>query len=986
MDPKMLLESIKLVREKAENNKLIIFVGAGVSRNVKGMPSWYALVKAMADAIGYLKCTDCSHKDEHCEESCKLKEDYSNDEFLKIPQYVYNQNPDLYNQILSEQIQEVSEDAPLSKLIFNINPAHIITTNYDTLLESSTSELREHYQVIVRDKDLLDTTKNKYIIKMHGDLHDISTIVLKEQDYLNYSQDRVLIELFIKSLLTDHTVLFLGYSLNDYNIKQIISWLNYMRSQNNALEGVKVGYIVFDEEKIDERQQTYFENNSIGIINIHNIPTVDNIPVCLENEKGKRLYSFLSVIENPSLESNFEPQIFISNFLEFAKEYAYIDYKNLLKLLHIGRYEKTEGELSLSEEKDYEKLKSYLDSSTPEATGIKQRFIDAGIGIISHWNPPNSQLKYKFYEETQITIFQEKAFELYLTNNYKELESLVAKDDYNSLSSCFYHSIYSLYDSAICTSYENIDFNSLTHSQKAVFLLNKAHLDLFKRYTYNYQKIKSFINNTPHKSQKECLSLFAEIFDGYSSKKTYIEKQLKELKKHYQGNSISLDGKTLGHFYKIKNVAIELFNFILYNKIFIEGVCGEIKDIFSLYIESILCTNGEYSPSESNWLGIKSSKEKYQLTIVDIDIMSKFISTKKLIQLFNDYHVEKLSINFDQKHIVSIFDNLVESIINLDIHLRSSIWQTLTNLVILINHIEINESNKKQLESTLVKLFSNEKFDEYFFSIHYPDYHPSINVFASLCEKVISNPNYDIINTVLNSKHFFDYENNINHYSVRAFLESFVKNDTDCRSAKLESIIDSFENTDQKITVIGLLFQMFPEGQIKENLKKYIETHFSSVRKNYLLDFAFSDFIIFSKEEIDKIINEIVDIDAKQSKTNVKSYPDPLERELEMLYLLIVTDKITDTSGLKRLEKLNSKQAFIEFILNPGAFDFSQVDFSDYMWVNFARNPKYMEEFIKAKDILIPKIQHRIKIGDASEDERKILYGFLLDEQSVWKR
>ena len=299
MDPKMLLESIKLVREKAENNKLIIFVGAGVSRNVKGMPSWYALVKAMADAIGYSKCIDCSHKDEHCEESCKLKEDYSNDEFLKIPQYVYNQNPDLYNQILSEQIKDVTEDAPLSKLIFNINPAHIITTNYDTLLETSTSELREQYQVVVRDKDLLDTTKNKYIIKMHGDLHDISTIVLKEQDYLNYSQNRVLIELFIKSLLTDHTVLFLGYSLNDYNIKQIISWLNYMRSQNNALEGVKVGYIVFDEEKIDERQQTYFENNSIGIINIHNIPQVDNIPVCLENEKGKRLYSFLSVVENP---------------------------------------------------------------------------------------------------------------------------------------------------------------------------------------------------------------------------------------------------------------------------------------------------------------------------------------------------------------------------------------------------------------------------------------------------------------------------------------------------------------------------------------------------------------------------------------------------------------------------------------------------------------------------------------------------------------
>lgn len=66
---------------------------------------------------------------------------------------------------------------------------------------------------------MLNADKGKYIIKMHGDLSDASSIVLKEQDYLDYSQKHVLIELFIKSLLTDHIVLFLGYSLNDYNIK-----------------------------------------------------------------------------------------------------------------------------------------------------------------------------------------------------------------------------------------------------------------------------------------------------------------------------------------------------------------------------------------------------------------------------------------------------------------------------------------------------------------------------------------------------------------------------------------------------------------------------------------------------------------------------------------------------------------------------------------------------------------------------------------------
>ena len=981
MEPQKLLESINFIREKAENDKLVVFVGAGVSRNVEGMPSWYALVKAMADAIHYSKCDDCKHREDGCEGNCRLREEYSNDEFLKIPQYVYNKNPDLYNKILAEQIKEVSEDAPLSKAIFDINPTHIITTNYDTLLESSKSELREQYQVIVRDKDLLDSTKNKYIIKMHGDLHDISTIVLKEQDYLDYSQNRVLIELFVKSLLTDHVILFLGYSLNDYNIKQIISWLNYMRSQNDALEGVKVGYIVFDEDNIDERQQTYFENNSIGIINIHNMPQVENIPTSLKIEEGKRLYSLLKVVENPSLESNFEPQVFIKHFLEFANQYSFIDYKNLLNLLHIGRYEKTEGVLSLFEQKDYDKLKSYLDSSIPEAIGLKQRFIDAGIGIIRYWNPPHDLLTYKFYEEIQPTLCQDKAFELYLTNNYKELESLISKDAYNSMRACFYHSLSSFYDGAIYTAYDGIDFNSLTRSQKTTFLINKAYLDLFKTHNANYKKVKAFIDNTSRKSERECLSFFADMFDGYSSKKSYIEKQFAELKKYYQGNTVSLGGGTLGHFYKIKNIAIELFDFIFYNNIFIEGVGAEIKEIFSLYIESIICTNGEYSTSESSWFGIKASKEKYQITIVDVDIMTKFISTKKLVEFFENYHIKRLSAQVASKYIVDIFHNLVESILTLNVHFRSSIWHTLVNLAVLLNYVELDVSSKRLIEEDVGRLFTKDKFGEYFFSVHYPDFSLCLKVFVDLCENVILKSNYKLISAVLKSKNFFDYENNISHYSIQAFLKSFIKDEDE---AAIKSIIDSFDNVNQKLICMGLLFKSFPPGEIKGGIKKYIEMNLPSVKRRYFIDFILNDFIALSEEETNSMVEKIIAIDDKQSKTPSISFPDPLESEIERLCLLILTDKISNLDILKRLECLNKKNEFLEFILHPDTFDFNCIDFSNYMWVNFARRPKYMDKFIKAKELLIPKIQHRVEIGAASEDEKKILYGFLLDKETIW--
>ena len=349
-----LLNYISLFREKAEQGKLVIFVGAGVSCNVDGMPSWNKLIQNMAKAINYSRCNSCRHKAENCESTCLVKDDFSIDEFLKIPQHVFNKDKELYNRVLAESIPIVTADAPLSSAIFDVNPAHIITTNYDKLLESSKNIFCEQYQVIVHDKDLLNANKGKYIIKMHGDISESSSIVLKEQDYLDYSQTHVLIELFIKSLLTDHIVLFLGYSLNDYNIKLILSWLNYMRSQNGALDNNRrVGYLILDQQIVDDTQLSYFNNNNIEVINLRFMPLVENIPANLSNEIGKRLYSFLRVIADPALEKNLSS---IRNTVKFMSRFSFVSYEQILKLLYVKRYEVTNWQLRLSSEHDYTRL------------------------------------------------------------------------------------------------------------------------------------------------------------------------------------------------------------------------------------------------------------------------------------------------------------------------------------------------------------------------------------------------------------------------------------------------------------------------------------------------------------------------------------------------------------------------------------------------------------------------------------------------------
>ena len=300
---------------------------------------------------------------------------------------MYNQNRKKYDRILAENIQhDINITAPLSDAILNLAPSHIITTNYDKLIENCKNIQKDNYEVIIYDKDLLNATKNSYIIKMHGDIDNPETIVLKESDYLEYTQKHVLIEMFIKSLLTDHTILFLGYSLNDYNVKLIISWINYIRTQNKALDKTtRFAYIVLDEKKISKNQFKYFESNNIGVINLNKMPLIDNIPNELTNDIGKRLYSFLRTIKNPLNEKSLGRNVLFEVFEEaisFMRQYKYIDIKNLCNLLYLEQYHIEGYKLYIYLDSEYDNLIEFLKMDSEHSRYLQQLFKDAGIDYI----------------------------------------------------------------------------------------------------------------------------------------------------------------------------------------------------------------------------------------------------------------------------------------------------------------------------------------------------------------------------------------------------------------------------------------------------------------------------------------------------------------------------------------------------------------------------------------------------------------------------
>lgn len=248
-------EIMETLRKVKANGKLVIFVGSGISKN-SGMPTWGQLVREYAVRLNYAHMV------------------LTTDDYIRVPQYFYciddSPNHEEYYRILRQCFDVPAKPNIINQLISDLRPTHIITTNYDKLQE----ETRHNYEIITSDKDLLRGVGGKhYIVKMHGDIDDLEHIVVKEDDYLQYNHTHRLLEVFLQSLLIDHTFLFVGYSLNDYNLKTFISWIDYLGETMEVRQDMHKNFLVTDSITEEEDYlNAYYNQKGIEVINLNRLP------------------------------------------------------------------------------------------------------------------------------------------------------------------------------------------------------------------------------------------------------------------------------------------------------------------------------------------------------------------------------------------------------------------------------------------------------------------------------------------------------------------------------------------------------------------------------------------------------------------------------------------------------------------------------------------------------------------------------------------
>lgn len=149
---------------------------------------------------------------------------------------------------LKERVdKEISE---LKKIRKNIGS--VITTNYDKFIE----EVFEFNPLV--GNDILLSNPYGSIYKIHGCVDDISKIIITKEDYAEFDKRYELIRAQLLSLFIHNPIIFLGYSINDDNIKKVLKTIfSYVQPNTAQAELIRKNFLLVEYEK---------DSNNIDIV------------------------------------------------------------------------------------------------------------------------------------------------------------------------------------------------------------------------------------------------------------------------------------------------------------------------------------------------------------------------------------------------------------------------------------------------------------------------------------------------------------------------------------------------------------------------------------------------------------------------------------------------------------------------------------------------------------------------------------------------
>ncbi len=206
------MEEYEQLSDYLREGALVAFVGAGASRSyedpaseqiVPGLMTAGEIVADLTEKRGYID-TDMGFL-----EACFLFREKEGRGGLE--------------HYLQECIDRPAiKPLPAHTILANTPFASYVTTNYDRLLEGALQDARKSPFPIIEDDDV-SRLRHSYVpvIKIHGCVTRPRTMLACEDEYVPLDERCPIIEALLKTQLANKAILFLGYSLEDPDFKQV---------------------------------------------------------------------------------------------------------------------------------------------------------------------------------------------------------------------------------------------------------------------------------------------------------------------------------------------------------------------------------------------------------------------------------------------------------------------------------------------------------------------------------------------------------------------------------------------------------------------------------------------------------------------------------------------------------------------------------------------------------------------------------------------
>lgn len=240
------------LKESIIQNRCLPIIGSGFSLNAeipegKRMLAWEALGRAFANEMpGYV---------------------YSNTiDAISAYEHAYSRpvmSEKMKDFLLSGQIRPASTHEAFCRLQFDI----VCTTNFDHLLEDGYRKISKPCRAIISESQLsVAPMKDELtLLKFHGDIDHPDRMVATEEDYDKFLDLNPMLATYLSNLLITRTPLFIGYSLDDDDFRQI--W-QVIKSRLGRM--TRQGYVI--KVNCTDTEKSRYERRGVKVVNIEGDP------------------------------------------------------------------------------------------------------------------------------------------------------------------------------------------------------------------------------------------------------------------------------------------------------------------------------------------------------------------------------------------------------------------------------------------------------------------------------------------------------------------------------------------------------------------------------------------------------------------------------------------------------------------------------------------------------------------------------------------